>query len=52
MDNRGQADIALLLAVAGAIIIATIAGLILKGVFTSVQPDVQSGTNAVVHSLA
>ncbi len=51
LDNRGQADLALLLAAGIAIVIATIAGLVLKALFTSQQPAIQGTTNTVVNSL-
>jgi uncharacterized protein (UPF0333 family) len=48
-ENRGQTAMEALLVVGIAIVIATIAGLIMKGVFTQVQVDVQNQTNTVVH---
>lgn len=52
LDNRGQADLALLLAAGIAIVIATIAGLIVKQVFSGVQPNVQGQTNTVVNEVS
>jgi uncharacterized protein (UPF0333 family) len=50
-ENRGQADIALLLAAGIAIVIATIAGLIIKQVFGGLQPTALEQTNAVVNTI-
>jgi uncharacterized protein (UPF0333 family) len=51
LDNRGQADLALLLAAGIAIVAATIGGLVLKALFTSQQPTIQGQTGNVVNSL-
>ncbi len=48
-ENRGQTAIEALLVVGIAIVIATVAGLILKGVFNQVQVDVQNQSNAVIN---
>lgn len=48
-ENRGQTAMETLLVVGIAIVIATIAGLVMKGVFSQVQVDVQNQSNIVVH---
>jgi uncharacterized protein (UPF0333 family) len=50
-ENRGQADLAFLLAAGMAIVLATIGGLILKQVFGTLQPTAQNETNAVVNTI-
>ncbi len=50
-EDRGQGAMEVLLAVGIAIVLATIVGLILKGVFGGVQNNVTTGTNAVVHKI-
>ncbi len=47
--NRGQGAIEILLAAGIAIVIATIAGLIIKQAFGQVQTDVIAQTNTVVN---
>ena len=49
-ENRGQTAMEALLVVGIAIVIATIAGLVLKGVFNQVQVDVQNQANIVVQN--
>ncbi len=48
-ENRGQTAMETLLVVGIAIVIATIAGLILKGVFSTVSVDLQNQSNAVIN---
>ncbi|MBM3282039.1 MAG: class III signal peptide-containing protein [Candidatus Diapherotrites archaeon] len=48
-ENRAQTAMEALLVVGIVIVIATIAGLIMKGLFTQVQTDVQNQANTVVN---
>jgi hypothetical protein len=50
--EKGQAAIELVLAVGIAIFVATLVGLFMKQVFTTVQVDVANTTNAVVNDIA
>ncbi|MFH0970909.1 MAG: hypothetical protein V1776_05665 [Candidatus Diapherotrites archaeon] len=50
-ENRGQVGIEVLVGIVITVVVATVAALIMKGLYSSVQPNVAGQTNTVVNTI-